>query len=56
MFCSGGRDVVDVDKLSTPDNIVVLRLLYLYRIIALGSNKHNGDDAPSACCSEHNSL
>ena len=36
---------VDVDKLYTPDNIVVLRLLYPYIIITLGSNKHNGDDA-----------
>ena len=35
-----------VDKLYTPDNIVVLRLLYPYRIITLGSNKHNEDDAP----------
>ena len=35
-----------VDKLYTPDNIVVLWLLYPYRIIPLGSNKHNGDDAP----------
>jgi len=35
-----------VDKLYTPGNIVVLWLLYPYRTIALGSNKHNGDDAP----------
>ena len=35
-----------VDKLYTPDNIVVLWLLYPYRIITLVSNKHNGDDAP----------
>ena len=35
-----------VDKLSAPDNIVVLWLLNPYRIIILGSNKHNGDDAP----------
>ena len=32
-----------VDKLYTPDNIVVLWLLYPYRIIILGSNKHNGE-------------
>ena len=38
--------VVDVDKLYTPDNIAVLRLLYPYRIVTLGSNKHNGDDDP----------
>jgi len=35
-----------VDKLTTPDNIVVLCLLYTYRIIILGSKKHNGDGAP----------
>jgi len=35
-----------VDKLYTPDNIVVLLLLYLYRIITLGCNKHNGEHAP----------
>ena len=40
------KHVVDVDKLYTPDNIVVLWLLYPYRIITLGSNKHNGDDGP----------
>ena len=40
------KHVVDVDKLYTPDNTVVLLLLYRYRIITLGSNKHNGDDAP----------
>jgi len=39
------KHVVDVDKLYTPDNIVMLRLLYPYKII-LGSNKHSGDDAP----------
>ena len=33
-----------VDKLYTSDNIVVWWLLYPYRIITLGSNKHNGDD------------
>jgi len=32
-----------VDKLYTPDNIVVLWLLYPYRIINVGSNKHNRD-------------
>ena len=36
---------VVVDKLYTPGNIVVLRLPYPYRIITVGSNKHNGDDA-----------
>ena len=40
------KQVVDVDKLYTPDSIVVLRLLYPYRLVILGSNKHNGDDAP----------
>jgi len=39
------KQVVDVDKLYTPENIVVLWLLYPSRIITLGSNKHNGDDA-----------
>ena len=34
------------DKLYTLDNIVLLWLLYPYRIITLGSNKQNGDDAP----------
>ena len=38
-----------VDKLYIPDNVVVLWLLYPYRIITLGSNKHNGDDAPWSC-------
>jgi hypothetical protein len=28
------------------DNMVVLWLLYPYRIITLGSNRHNGDDDP----------
>jgi len=40
------KHVVDVDKLYIPGNTVVLRLLYSYRIITLGSSKHNGDDAP----------
>jgi len=35
-----------VDKSYTADNIVVLWLLYPYRIITLGSNKHNGDEDP----------
>ena len=35
-----------VDKLYTADNIVVLWLLYPNRIITLGSDRHNGDDAP----------
>ena len=35
-----------VGNLYKPDNIVVLWLLYHYRIITLGSNKHNWDDAP----------
>jgi len=43
------KHVVDVDKLRTPDNIVVLWLLCHYRIITLGSNKHIGDDAPWSC-------
>ena len=43
----GGRDLVlRVDMLYTPDNTVVLLPLYPYRVITLGSNKHNGDDAP----------
>ena len=32
------KHVVDVDKLHTPDNTVVLQLLYPYRIITLGLN------------------
>ena len=35
-----------IDKLYTPANIVVSWMLYPYRIITLGSNKHKGDDAP----------
>jgi len=35
-----------VDNSYTPDNMVVLWLLYPYRIITLGSNKHNGDYPP----------
>ena len=35
-----------VDKLDTPDNIVLIWLLYPYRIITLGYNKHNGGDGP----------
>ena len=39
-FTSRGvpKHVVDVDKLYTPKNIVVLRLLYPYRIITLGEH------------------
>jgi len=40
------KHVADFDKLYTPRNIVVLWLLYPYRIINVGYNKHNGDDAP----------
>jgi len=43
------KHVVDIDKLYTPDNIVVLWLLYPYTIITLGSNKHNEDDVPWTC-------
>ena len=32
------KHVVDVDKLYTPDNIVVLWLLYPYSIITLGTH------------------
>ena len=40
-YCKG-------DKLYTFDNVVVLWLLYPYRIITLGSNKHNTDGALEA--------
>jgi hypothetical protein len=48
------KHVVDVDRLYTPDNRVVLWMLYLYRIITLISNKHNGDDAPWNRCTTLN--
>jgi len=40
-------------SLYTPDNIVVLWLLYPYRIITLGSNTHNGDDGPWSRITPH---